>query len=160
MSRIKVIGKTQNGAALGVMKAYAELNPSTTLEGMRKAFPNDIAPDKGVAEMFLPVEEAEAYNQKHDMSLYFVKDGKPIQLKDGIVAMSQIWTGKSLDNLIKVAAGYGIEVEVNKAADADFGKMGYALQYLEQPAEPKKNGCLGMVALIIAVGVISVYIAM
>ena len=124
---IKVIGKTQNGAALGVMKAYAVLNSNTTLEGMRNAFPNDIAPDKGVKEMFLPLNEAEAFNQEHNMSLYFTKDGKPIQLKDCEVALSQIWTGKSLQNLIDVAAKYGIKVEVNKEAKVDFGKIGYFL---------------------------------
>ncbi len=137
ISKIKVIGKTQNGAALGVAKAYVEMNPATTLADLRKAFPNDIAPDKGVAEMFLPLADAEAYNAKADMSLYFTKDERPIHLQDGsTVAISQIWTGKSLQNLIKVAAKYNIEVEVNKEADVDFGKFGYALKYT-YAEEPK-----------------------
>ena len=126
ISKIKVIGKTQNGAALGVAKAYVAMNPATTLADLRKAFPNDIAPDKGVPEMFLPLAEAEAYNA--NMSLYFTKDERPIQLQDGsTVAISQIWTGKSLQNLIKVAAKYHIEAEVNKDANVDFGKIGYVL---------------------------------
>ncbi len=140
-TKIKVIGKTQNGAALGVAKAYVEMNPATTLADLRKAFPNDIAPDKGVAEMFLPLADAEVYNAKADMSLYFTKDERPIHLQDGsIVAISQIWTGKSLQNLIKVAAKYNIEVEVNKEADVNFGKVGHALINVDtnEPVVPAK----------------------
>ncbi len=165
ISKIKVIGKTQNGAALGVAKAYVEMNPATTLADLRKAFPNDIAPDKGVAEMFLPLAEAEAFNAKADMSLYFTKDERPIHLQDGnTVAISQIWTGKSLQNLIKVAATYHIEVEVNKDANVDFGKLGYALQYTyaeepkPAPVEKKKNPWLWIA--LAAVAVIAVIVAL
>ena len=163
ISKIKVIGKTQNGAALGVAKAYVAMNPATTLADLRKAFPNDIAPDKGVPEMFLPLAEAEAYNA--NMSLYFTKDERPIQLQDGsTVAISQIWTGKSLQNLIKVAAKYHIEVEVNKDANVDFGKLGYALQYTyaeepkPAPVEKKKKPWLWIA--LAAVAVIAVIVAL
>ncbi len=165
ISKIKVIGKTQNGAALGVAKAYVEMNPATTLADLRKAFPNDIAPDKGVAEMFLPLAEAEAFNAKADMSLYFTKDERPIHLQDGsTVAISQIWTGKSLQNLIQVAEKYFIEVEVNKDANVDFGKLGYALQYTyaeepkPAPVEKKKNPWLWIA--LAAVAVIAVIVAL
>ncbi len=165
ISKIKVIGKTQNGAALGVAKAYVEMNPNTTLADLRKAFPNDIAPDKGVAEMFLPLAEAEAFNAKADMSLYFTKDERPIHLQDGsTVAISQIWTGKSLQNLIQVAEKYFIEVEVNKDANVDFGKLGYALQYTyaeepkPAPVEKKKNPWLWIA--LAAVAVIAVIVAL
>jgi len=165
ISKIKVIGKTQNGAALGVAKAYVEMNPATTLADLRKAFPNDIAPDKGVPEMFLPLAEAEAFNAKADMSLYFTKDERPIHLQDGsTVAISQIWTGKSLQNLIKLAATYHIEVEVNKDANVDFGKLGYALQYTyaeepkPAPVEKKKKPWLWIA--LAAVAVIAVIVAL
>ena len=46
-NRIKVIGKSQNGVALGVMKAYVTMYPGTTLADLRKVFPNELAPDKG-----------------------------------------------------------------------------------------------------------------
>ncbi len=165
ISKIKVIGKTQNGAALGVAKAYVEMNPATTLADLRKAFPNDIAPDKGVAEMFLPLADAEAFNA--NMSLYFTKDERPIHLQDGsTVAMAQMWTSKSLQNLIKVAAKYHIEVEVNKDANVDFGKLGYALQYTyaeepkpaPAPVEKKKKPWLWIA--LAAVAVIAVIVAL
>ncbi len=140
-TKIKVIGKTQNGAALGIAKAYVEMNPNTTLADLRKAFPNDIAPDKGVAEMFLPLADAEAFNA--NMSLYFTKDERPIHLQDGsTVAMAQMWTSKSLQNLIKVAAKYHIEVEVNKDANVDFGKLGYALNNAEDTIADSVSDCL------------------
>jgi outer membrane protein OmpA-like peptidoglycan-associated protein len=164
ISKIKVIGKTQNGAALGVMKAYVEMNPNTTLADLRKAFPNDIAPDKGVAELFLPLADAEACNT--NMSLYFTKDGRPITLQDGsVIAMSQIWTGKSLQNLINVAAKYNIDVEVNKEANEDFGKLGYVLKYtyaeepkVAAPVEKKSKTWLWIV--IAAVVIIAVLVAL
>ena len=55
---IKVTAKAQNAAALGVMYAYVQLNPGVSLEELRSTFPNDIAPDKGVNELFLPLEDA------------------------------------------------------------------------------------------------------
>lgn len=66
---IKVTAKTQNAAALGVMYAYVQLNPDVSLEELRSTFPNDIAPDKGVNELFLPLEDAVAYNTQSNMSL-------------------------------------------------------------------------------------------
>lgn len=102
-------------------------NPNATLADLRKAFPNDIAPDRGGTEMFLPLAEAEAFNA--NMSLYFTKDERPIQLRDGsTVAMAQMWTGKSLQNLIEIAAPWGITAKVNKEATVDFGNVGYALE--------------------------------
>lgn len=66
---IKVTAKTQNAAALGVMYAYVQLNPGVSLEELRSTFPNNIAPDKGVNELFLPLEDAVAYNTQSNMSL-------------------------------------------------------------------------------------------
>ncbi len=163
ISKIKVIGKTQNGAALGVMKAYVEMNPNTTLADLRKAFPNDIAPDKGVPEMFLPLEEAEAYNA--NMSLYFTKDERPIKLQDGsIIAMSQIWTGKSLQSLIQVAAKYNIDLEINKEAQEDFGKIGYVLKYTyteePKPAPAPKKSKTWLWITLAAVAIIAALVAL
>ncbi len=167
ISKIKVIGKTQNSAALGVMKAYVEMNPNTTLTDLRKAFPNDIAPDKGVAELFLPLADAEACNA--NMSLYFTKDGRPITLQDGsVIAMSQIWTGKSLQNLINVAAKYNIDVEVNKEANEDLGKQGYVLKYtyaeepkVAAPVEKKSKTWLWIViAAVVIIAVLVVLLLM
>ena len=153
-AKIKVIGKTQNGVALGIIKAYVTIYPQTTLADLRRVFPNETAPDKGVEELFLPLAEAEAHNQKSNMSLYFVKDERPILLSDGTkVALSQIWTARSLKNLTDVVAGLGIEVVVDKDTDKDVKKSGYTLEYLNgwKPVAPKK-GCFGMLALLLMAG--------
>lgn len=157
--KIKVVGKTQNGVALGIIKAYTLIYPQTTLADLRRVFPNETAPDKGVEEMFLPLAEAEAHNQKSDMSLYFVKDERPVLLSDGTkVALSQIWTAKSLNNLIDVAANVGIRAEVNKNTDKDVKKLGYTLEYLNgwKPAVPKK-GCLGMLSFLLLAGSVALW---
>ena len=110
--KVKVTGKVQNSTALGIMNAYLELNPDSTLADLRRAFPNDIAPDNGVVEIFLPVSEASKFND------------------DSKVAVSQIWTGKSLANLFEVAKKYGIKAEVSKTKK--MGKYGYVIEYLEE----------------------------
>lgn len=141
-NRIKVIGKSQNGVALGVMKAYVTMYPGTTLADLRKVFPNELAPDKGVKEIFLPCKEAEAVNLQSNTSLYFVKDQRPILLSNRQrVAVSQIWTSKSF------------AVELDKDTDKDVKETGYVLEYLNgwKPATPKK-GCLGMAALLVIAG--------
>lgn len=113
--KVKVTGKVQNSTALGIMNAYLELNPDSTLADLRRAFPNDIAPDNGVVEIFLPVSEASKFNDD-SISLYFMKEDRPaLKLSNGSkVAVSQIWTGKSLANLFEVAKKYGIKAEVSK----------------------------------------------
>ena len=60
-NRIKVIGKSQNGVALGVMKAYVTMYPGTTLADLRKVFPNELAPDKGVKEKRLICNQTQAF---------------------------------------------------------------------------------------------------
>lgn len=152
-NRIKVTGKAQNATALGIIHAYMQIFPHSTLTDLRKTFPNNIAPDKGVEELFLPVAEAETYNQKN-ISLYFVKDECPIILADGTkIALSQIWTAKSLNNLVETAQKYGITAEISKSSNQKMNKSGYAIEYLNdwKPIAPKK-GCLGMFALIFTVG--------
>lgn len=154
-TKIKVYGKTQNSTALGIIHAYVQMFPKTMLSDLRNVFPNSTAPDKGVEELFLPVADAEARNAKSDMSLYFVKGDRPVALADGTkVALSQIWTGKSLENLKAVAAQFDIEAEVNKTPSVALNDSGFAIEYQNgwQPADPKK-GCLGMVvALVMALG--------
>ena len=54
-TKIKVYGKTQNAIALGIIHAYVIMFPQTTLADLRKAFPNDTAPDKGANELGLTI---------------------------------------------------------------------------------------------------------
>ena len=158
-NKIKVTGKAQNSAALGVVVAYLKLHPKTSLKGLRRVFPNSTAPDKGVDELFLPLAEAEAVNKEHDMSLYFTKDGRTIELSDGSeIALSQIWTAKSLDNIKSIARKNGIDVEVDKSRDTD--KCGYSIEGL---GRKKKGGWLKrilwlLVLLIIAALVVVFFV--
>lgn len=102
-SKIKVYGKAQNRTALGIVHAYAVMYPHATLEDFRKAFPNSVNPDKGVPENFLPVDEAEKYNEK--MSLYFAKPDEVIELQDGSrVALAQVWSKPAFERMVEQGA--------------------------------------------------------
>ena len=109
--KASVTAKTQNRTALGVLHAYAAINPAATLADLRAAFPNSICPDSGVKENILPLADAEAYNASANMSLFFVKDEEVLHLADGTaVCLCQIWTKGSLDRLIAAAAALNIIV--------------------------------------------------
>ena len=56
-SKVRVYGKAQNRTALGIVHAYMVMYPQATLEDLRKAFPNELNPDRGVDEMFVYAEE-------------------------------------------------------------------------------------------------------
>lgn len=141
-SKIRVYGKAQNRTALGIVHAYVVMYPHTTLEDLRKAFPNSICPDRGVPENFLPVKEAEKYNEK--MSLYFAKPDEVIELQDGSkIALSQVWSKSSFELIVQQGKLYDVEVaEFEKTMKGEKG--GYRLEYLNGyvppvPAAPKKK---------------------
>lgn len=161
---IKVTAKAQNAAALGVMYAYVQLNPGVSLEELRSTFPNNIAPDKGVNELFLPLEDAVAYNTQSNMNLYFVKDNRPITLADGTkIALAQLWTAKSLSRLQEVAQKFGIEVCIDKNLSKELAPNGFVIDNLKPatpipPTSPKKKGCLGVVlCFLLGIGLLSVW---
>ncbi len=157
--KIKVYGKAQNRTALGIAHAYVIMFPHATLDDLRKAFPNSVNPDKGVAELFLPVEEAVKFNDK--MSLYFAKDDEVITLADGSkVALAQVWSKPSFDRMVEQGSLYDIEVaEFEKAMKGEKG--GYRLEYLNGYVPPvpvvAKKGVpwwLWLLLALIAAGVI------
>ena len=161
-SKIKVYGKAQNRTALGIAHAYVVMYPHATLEDLRKAFPNSICPDKGVPENFLPLEEAEKYNEK--MSLYFAKPDEVIELQDGSkVALAQVWSKPSFERMVEQGKLYDIEVaEFEKAMKGEKG--GYRLEYLNGyvPSVPvivekkKSNAWLWLLLLLlVAAGIIA-----
>lgn len=154
-SKIKVYGRAQNRTALGIVHAYVVMYPHATLEDLRKAFPNSVCPDKGVAENFLPLDEALGFNTK--MSLYFAKDDEVINLADGTkVALAQVWSKPSFERMVEQGKLYDIEVaEFEKTVGNQKG--GYRLEYLNGyvppvPEEKKK----GLPWLWIILGVIAV----
>lgn len=138
-SKIRVYGKAQNRTALGIAHAYTVMYPHATLEDLRKAFPNDICPDKGVPENFLPLKEAEKFNDK--MNLYFAKPDEVIELQDGSkVALCQVWSKPSFDRIMAQGRLYDIEIaEFEKTIKGEKG--GYRLEYLNGyvPSVPEKK---------------------
>ena len=56
-SKVRVYGKAQNRTALGIAHAYMVMYPQATLEDLRKAFPNELNPDKGTKEIFIYAHE-------------------------------------------------------------------------------------------------------
>lgn len=159
--KIKVYGKAQNRTALGIAHAYVVMYPHATLEDLRKAFPNDICPDKGVAENFLPVDEAEKFNDK--MSLYFAKPDEVIELQDGSkVALAQVWSKPSFDRMVEQGKLYDIEVaEFEKTMKGEKG--GYRLEYLNGYVPPvpvaAKKGLPWWIWLILALVVAGIIAA-
>ena len=55
-SKVKVYAKSHNRIALGVINAYLVLYPETTLDDLRKAFPNTINPDCGSKQIFMTLK--------------------------------------------------------------------------------------------------------
>lgn len=141
-NKIKVLAKAQNQLALGIISAYLILYPDSTLKDLRKVFSNSIASDKGVEELFLTEDEANEINRKSEMSLYFTKPDQIINInKDDSIALSQIWTKASLNNLINLVNQFGIETELldsTKAKEKDI--KGFRLEYLNGFSPIKKKG--------------------
>ena len=133
-NKIKVYGKAQNRTALGIAHAYVVMYPHATLDDLRKAFPNNVNPDKGVTENFLPVDEAEKFNEK--MSLYFAKTDEVLELQDGSkVALAQVWSKPSFERMVEQGKLYDIEVaEFEKTMKGEKG--GYRLEYLNGYVPP------------------------
>lgn len=131
-AKIKVVAKAQNQTALGIINAYLALNPHSTLRDLREKFPNDVAPDKGVAELFVSETEANAINGRAEMSLYFAKPHQIITMENGErIALSQIWTKDSLRNLINLIKDNGIEIEmIDSKTSKERQIKGYKLEYI------------------------------
>lgn len=146
-NKIRVYGKAQNRTALGIVHAYLVMNPEATITDLRNVFPNDLCPDKGVAENFLPLEEALAINSKHNMSLYFAKEDELLTLADGsMIAVNQIWTKASFERIVNKAEQYDIEIAKFENTKLSGEKGGFRLEYIngyipddQAPEEPKKK---------------------
>ncbi len=163
--KIRVYGKAQNRTALGIMHAYMTMYPHATLEDIRRAFPNDISPDKGVPELFLPLDEAEKFNTK--MSLYFAKPNEVLTMGNGSkVAVAQVWSKPSFERAIRQGSLYDIEIAQFDPAEKGFGKKGsFALEmlngYVPPVPEQKKKGVptwLWAVLGLILLGVVAWFI--
>lgn len=155
--KIKVYGKAQNRTALGIASAYVVMYPQATLEDLRKAFPDTICPDSGVKQLFLPVAEAEKFNDK--MNLYFAKPDEVIHAADGDVALAQVWSKSSFERMVQQGSLYGIEVaEFEKTIKGEKGgfRLEYLNGYVPPVAAPVRKGLPWWLWLILAILVVAV----
>lgn len=151
-SKIRVYGKAQNRTALGIVNAYLLMNPKATLEDLREAFPNSLNPDKGVAENFIPAEDADKFNTK--MSLYFAKPDEVIKLQDSSkVALAQVWSKPSFERMVEQGKLFDIEVaEFDKTGKGEKG--GYRLEMLNGYTPPKAKSNI-WVWLAVAIAIVA-----
>ena len=142
--KVRVYGKAQNRTALGIAHSYVVMYPHATLEDLRKAFPDSLNPDCGVKSLFLPVSEAESFNDK--ISLYFTKPDEVITLSDGTkVAIAQVWSKPSFNRMVEQGKLYDIEVAEFEKTAHPGQRGGYRLEdrngYIPPvPEEKKKSG--------------------
>lgn len=135
VSKVRVYGKAMNHTALGIVNAFKVLYPNTTLEDLKKAFPNELNPDCGTKEIFMTKQEidkeiAAGHEWFVEGNAYFAKENEFIELEDGNkVAVVRMWTTPSFDNIKTQAALYGIEIA--KFESSLKGERGnYRLEYI------------------------------
>lgn len=160
-NKVRVYGKAQNRTSLGIMHAYMVMFPHATIEDLKKAFPNELAPDNGTGEIFIYVEEK---GTTADWDGYFKASDEVLTTGDGRkVAVNKMWTKKSFENLVSHASQYGIEVA--KFEEGERGvKGGFRLEYLNGyvPSVPegKKKGLPWWLWLILALVVAGIVVAL
>lgn len=155
-ARVRVYGKAQNRTALGIAHAYMVMYPHSTLDDLRKAFPNSLNPDAGVKENFIPAEEK---GTTFDWNGYFKGEDEILTMGDGHkVAMVSMWTRPSFERIVAHARLYGIVVAQFEAADKGGKKGGFRLEYLNGyvppvPEKKKSRWWLWLILVVILVAV-------
>ncbi len=137
--KVKVYGKAQNRTALGIMHAYMTLHPETTLDDLKKAFPDSLNPDSGVKHNFKTLSEIQSQMDNINWNGYFADEDCLLTMADGLkVAVVSMWTKPSYERLVKHAVKYGIVVSKMENVEKGFGKKGgYYLEFI-QPETPVK----------------------
>lgn len=136
-SKVRVYGKAQNRTSLGIMHAYMVMYPHATLDDLRKAFPNELAPDNGTGQIFIFADEK---GTNADWEGYFKAEDEVLTTGDGKkVAVNKMWTKKSFENLVNHASQY--DIEVAKFEEGERGvKGGFRLEYLNGYVPPVPEG--------------------
>ena len=148
-SKLRVYGKAQNRTALGIAHAYMVMYPQATLEDLRKAFPNELNPDKGVKENFVYAEDK---GTTADWDGYFKAEEELLTMGDGKkVSVVKMWTKPSFERMVSHAKLYDIEIASFEAADKGGKKGGFRLEYLNGYVPPvaKKKKSLWWVWLLL-----------
>lgn len=153
-SKVRVYGKAQNRTALGIAHAYMVMYPTATLEDLRKAFPNELNPDKGTKEIFIHAEEK---GTTADWDGYFKAEDELLTMGDGQrVSVVKMWTKPSFERMVSHAKLYDIEIAQFEAADKGGKKGGFRLEYLNgyTPPVPAKKKSLWWLWLIIVLALV------
>ena len=139
-SKVRVYGKAQNRTALGIAHAYMVMYPQATLEDLRKAFPNELNPDRGVKENFVYAEDK---GTTADWDGFFKAEDELLTMGDGKkVSVVKMWTKPSFERIVSHAKLYDIEIAQFEAADKGGKKGGFRLEYLNgyvPPVAKKKS---------------------
>ena len=127
MNKIKVLAKAQNRICLGIVHAYMAINPNSTLEDLRKSFPNNLNPDKGVKENFIYVDEK---GTDANWDGYFREDEEVITTGDNKkVSVVKMWTKPSFDRMVAHAENYEIVSEILEKTEKD-AKARFRLEFI------------------------------
>lgn len=127
-AKVRVYGKAQNRTALGIVHAYMAMYPRTTLEGLRRAFPNSLNPDKGLSENFVYAEDK---GTTANFEGYFREIDETIEMGNGRrVAVVKMWTKSSFDRIVEAAEKYGVEVAEFEPMSKSGQKGGFRLEYI------------------------------
>ena len=161
-SKVRVYGKAQNRTALGIAHAYMVMYPQATFEDLRKAFPNELNPDKGVKENFVYAEDK---GTTADWDGYFKAEDELLTMGDGKkVSVVKMWTKPSFERMVSHAKLYDIEIASFEAADKGGKKGGFRLEYLNGyvPPVPAKKRSLWWVwlLLLLLVGGVAAFFAL
>ena len=136
VSKVRVYGKAQNRTCLGIAHAYMVMFPDATLEDLRKAFPNNLNPDKGVKENFIYVDEK---GTDANWDGYFREDDEVITTGDNKkVSVVKMWTKPSFERMVAQASIYGIEIASFEKVEKGV-KGGFRLEYLNGYIPPKRK---------------------
>ena len=157
-----VTGRTQNRTALGIIAAYLELYPNTSLSELNNLFSkSEVCPDAGIDKLFYTTKEIE-YEKKNGWEWFqkdqacFTQDGEWLKVKGSKVAFCKMWTAPSLAKLQRKAEKYGITAQVGEIpkGSKDYS-VGYTIEY-----EGKKGGIPWLVWLLLGlllVGVVAYF---
>lgn len=157
-----VTGRTQNRTALGIIAAYLELYPNTSLSELNNLFSkSEVCPDAGIDKLFYTTKEIE-YEKKNGWEWFqkdqacFTQDGEWLKVKGSKVAFCKMWTAPSLAKLQRKAEKYGITAQVGEIpkVSKDYS-VGYTIEY-----EGKKGGIPWWVWLLLGlllVGVVAYF---
>lgn len=160
ITQATVIGKSQNRTALGMMKAYLTMYPSTTLTELNTRFSKQkVCPDTGIAKLFYTADEIEQEKQGSRAEWFdsgnacFVADGEWLSLANGQqVAFNKVWTGSSLALLQKELAKSHIYGEVGSVPKGN--PAGFVINYEYAEEEYESQGLPSWIWLVLALIII------